>query len=83
MRNLRLSRAAMNQEDGSILVLDILGGHAGESSVKLRRQNEISGTDFSLHSNFFGTKKLSLHSKGPCLGCHWKQHFLHWQVVLY
>ena len=60
MRYLRLSRAAMNQEDGSILVLDILGGHAGESSVKLRRQNDISGTDFSLHSNCSGTKKVVL-----------------------
>lgn len=34
----------MNQEDGSILVLDMLGGHAAETSVKLRRTNEITGT---------------------------------------
>ena len=33
----------MNAEDGSILLLDMLGGHAGESSVKLRRQNEATG----------------------------------------
>ena len=39
----RRARAAMNSEDGSIFLLDILGGHAAESTVKLRRQNEISG----------------------------------------
>lgn len=39
----QLARAAMNSEDGSIFLLDMLGGHAGESSMKLRRQNEITG----------------------------------------
>jgi mannose/fructose-specific phosphotransferase system component IIA len=39
----QLARAAMNSEDGSIFLLDMLGGHAGESSIKLRRQNEITG----------------------------------------
>ena len=39
----RRARAAMNSEDGSIFLLDILGGHAAESVVKLHRQNEISG----------------------------------------
>ena len=39
----RLARAAMNTEDGGILLLDMLGGHAGESNAKLRRQNEVTG----------------------------------------
>lgn len=39
----RRARAAMNTDDGSIFLLDILGGHAAESVVKLRRQNEVSG----------------------------------------
>lgn len=43
MKYFRLARAAMNSENGSILLLDMLGGHAGESNVRLRRQNEISG----------------------------------------
>lgn len=38
----------MNSEDGSIFLLDMLGGHAGESSVKLRRQNEITGKRMTL-----------------------------------
>ena len=33
----------MNSEDGSILLLDMLGGHAGETTIKLPRQNDISG----------------------------------------
>ena len=44
----RLAHAAMNSEDGSILLLDMLGGHAGESSVKLLRQNEITGVQHCL-----------------------------------
>ncbi|KAL0053618.1 hypothetical protein WJX82_008407 [Trebouxia sp. C0006] len=42
----QLARAAMNSEDGSIFLLDMLGGHAGESSMKLRRQNEITGLSY-------------------------------------
>jgi len=44
----QLARAAMNSEDGSIFLLDMLGGHAGESSVKLRRQNGITGKRMTL-----------------------------------
>ena len=44
----QLARAALNSEDGSIFLLDMLGGHAGESSMKLRRQNEITGKRMSL-----------------------------------
>lgn len=43
MEYFRLARAAMNAEDGGIFLLDMLGGHAAESVVKLHRQNEISG----------------------------------------
>lgn len=50
----------MNQEDGSILVLDILGGHAGESSVKLRRQNEISGLSYLWEQAKFDPVKRQL-----------------------
>ena len=44
LRYFSLVKAAMNKEDGSILVLDILGGHAAETSIKLRRTNEVTGT---------------------------------------
>ena len=43
LKYLALVKAAMNKEDGSILVLDILGGHAAESSIRLRRTNEVTG----------------------------------------
>ncbi|KAL3137735.1 hypothetical protein ABBQ38_005000 [Trebouxia sp. C0009 RCD-2024] len=42
----RLARAAMSAEDGGIFLLDMLGGHAAESVVKLHRQNEISGLSY-------------------------------------
>ena len=41
----------MNSADGSIFLLDMLGGHAAESIVKLRRQNEISGRFASVASS--------------------------------
>ena len=44
----RLTKAAMNTEDGSIFVLDIMGGHAAESSVRLQRQNEVTGAPMAL-----------------------------------
>ena len=40
----RLAKAAMNIEDGGIFVLDIMGGHAAETSIQLQRQNEVTGT---------------------------------------
>lgn len=46
LQYLGLVKAGMNQEEGSILVLDILGGHAAEASIRLRRTNEVTGTCF-------------------------------------
>ena len=65
----RLAHAAMNSEDGSIFLLDMLGGHAAESVVKLHRQNEISG-GYCLLMHRLNCHFCPLHLYWPCkCGC--------------
>lgn len=46
MRYLRLARAAMQQEHGSIMVLDLLGGPSAECDARIDRSNTVTGASF-------------------------------------